>query len=238
MIKPRVLALIPARGGSKGLPGKNLRPLAGKPLLAWSIEQALAAPEIARVVVSTDDPNIATVARSCGADVPFLRPAEISTDDSPTSAAVIHALDFLAERGEEFDAIVLLEPTSPLRAAGDIGRAIKLLADDWDRADSVVSVGAIHTESPFVAKTVSADGFVAPLMPPTGSSRRQDLPTAYFPYGVAYLTKVSAFRSAPTFYQQATLPLFIERWQNFEIDDAEDFICVEAIMRARAQGAL
>ena len=238
MIKPRVLALIPARGGSKGLPGKNLRSLAGKPLLAWSIEQALATPEITRLIVSTDDPEIAAVARSCGADVPFLRPAEISGDDAPTSAAVLHALDFLSERGEEYDVIVLLEPTSPLRADGDIGRAISLLAEAWDRADSVVSVGEIHTESPFVAKTVSADGFVAPLLPWSGSSRRQDLPTAYFPYGVAYLTKVTAFRTVPTFYQPATLPLFIERWQNFEIDDAADFVCVEAVMRARAEGEL
>ena len=238
MIKPRVLALIPARGGSKGLPGKNLRLLAGKPLLAWSVEQGLATPEIARVVVSTDDPKVAEVARACGADVPFLRPVEISADDSPTSAAVLHALDFLAAKGEEFDAVLLLEPTSPLRAKDDLSRAIGVLCEGWDRADSVVSVGAIHTESPFVAKTVSSDGLVVPLLPPLGSSRRQDLPTAYFPYGVAYLTKVKAFRAVPTFYQQRTLPFFIERWQNFEIDDAADFVCVEAVMRARREGGL
>lgn len=238
MINPRVLALIPARGGSKGLPGKNLRLLAGKPLLSWSVEQGLATPEVARVVVSTDDPNVAAVARACGADVPFLRPAEISGDDAPTSAAVIHALDFLSAQGEVFDAVLLLEPTSPLRASGDLSRAIRMLSEGWDDADSVVSVGAIHIESPFVAKTVNADGFVAPLLPPYGVSRRQELPTAYFPYGVAYLTKVSAFRSMPTFYQQATLPFFIERWQNFEIDDATDFACVEAVMRARTLGEI
>jgi CMP-N,N'-diacetyllegionaminic acid synthase len=238
VIDPRVLALIPARGGSKGLPGKNLRPLAGKPLLEWSIEQGLAAPEITHLIVSTDDPNIANVARSCGADVPFLRPAEISTDNSPTSTAVIHALDFLAASGEEYDAILLLEPTSPLRAPGDISRAIRTLAAAWDRADSVVSVGEIHTESPFVAKTISTNGYIAPLLPPSGLTRRQDLPTAYFPYGVAYLTKVAAFRKTPTFYQQATLPLLIDRWQNFEIDDAADFVCVEAVMHARERGEL
>lgn len=238
MFKPRVLALIPARGGSKGLPGKNLRLLAGKPLLAWSVEQGLAAPEVARVVVSTDDPAVAAIARACGADVPFLRPAEISSDDAPTSAAVIHALDFLSAQGEEFDAVLLLEPTSPLRAPGDLSGAIRVLSEAWDRADSVVSVGAIHTESPFVAKTINAEGFVVPLLPPSGKTRRQDLPAAYFPYGVAYLTKVSAFRAVPTFYQQATLPFFIERWQNFEIDDAADFVCVEAVMRARAKGEI
>jgi CMP-N,N'-diacetyllegionaminic acid synthase len=238
VFKPRVLALIPARGGSKGLPGKNLRLLAGKPLLVWSIEQGLATPEIARVVVSTDDPKVADVARAAGADVPFLRPTEISSDDAPTSAAVIHALDFLAARGEKFDAVLLLEPTSPLRAAGDLTGAIRALSDAWDRADSVVSVGAIHTESPFVAKTISPEGFVVPLLPPSGVTRRQDLPTAYFPDGVAYLTKVSAFRTVPTFYQRATLPFLIERWQNFEIDDATDFVCVEAVMRARGLGEL
>jgi CMP-N,N'-diacetyllegionaminic acid synthase len=238
VFKPRVLALIPARGGSKGLPGKNLRLLAGKPLLVWSIEQGLATPEIARVVVSTDDSNVAAVARESGADVPFLRPADISGDAAPTSAAVIHALDLLAARGEEFDAVLLLEPTSPLRASGDLSGAIRVLSENWDRADSVVSVGAIHTESPFVAKTISSDGFVVPLLPPSGVTRRQDLPTAYFPYGVAYLTKVSAFRTVPTFYQKATLPFLIERWQNFEIDDPTDFVCVEAVMRARGLGEL
>ena len=238
MFKPRVLALIPARGGSKGLPGKNLRLLAGKPLLVWSTEQGLATPEIARVVVSTDDPKVAAFAREAGADVPFLRPEEISGDGSPTSDAVIHALDFLSAQGDEFDAVLLLEPTSPLRAAGDLSGAIRLLSENWDRADSVVSVGAIHTESPFVAKTISAEGFVVPLLPPSGVTRRQDLPTAYFPYGVAYLTKVSAFRTVPTFYQRSTLPFLIERWQNFEIDDATDFVCVEAVMRARGLGEI
>jgi CMP-N,N'-diacetyllegionaminic acid synthase len=238
VFKPRVLALIPARGGSKGLPGKNLRLLAGKPLLVWSIEQGLATPEIARVVVSTDDSKVAAVARDSGADVPFLRPAEISGDAAPTSATVIHALDFLAARGVEFDAVLLLEPTSPLRASGDLSGAIRVLSENWDRADSVVSVGAIHTESPFVSKTISPEGFVVPLLPPSGVTRRQDLPTAYFPYGVAYLTKVSAFRTVPTFYQKATLPFLIERWQNFEIDDATDFVCVEAVMRARGLGEL
>lgn len=238
MRAPRVLALIPARGGSKGLPGKNLRPLAGKPLVVWSIEQALAAAEVAMVVVSTDDPAIADVARRAGAEVPFLRPAEISGDTAPTADAVIHALDFLAARGEEFDAVLLLEPTSPLRAGDDIGRAVRTLVEGWDRAESVVSVSEIHTESPFVAKTVSPEGFVVPLLPPTGASRRQDLPTAYFPYGVAYLTKVAAFRATRTFYQSATLPLVIERWQNYEVDDVVDFVCIEAILRARGSGEL
>lgn len=235
---PRVLALIPARGGSKGLPGKNVLPLAGKPLVAWSIEQALATPEIARVVVSTDDPAIAEVARAHGAPVPFFRPAELSGDDAPTSSAVVHAINFFAERGEEFDAVLLIEPTSPLRRPEDLSRAIQLLADEWDRADSVVSVGAIHTDSPYIAKTLNAEGLVEPLLAPTVAYRRQDLPTAYFPYGIAYLTKVPAFLATLTFYQDRTLGMLVERWQNFEVDDAVDFVCIEAVLRARASGEL
>jgi CMP-N-acetylneuraminic acid synthetase len=233
----RVLALIPARGGSKGLPGKNLRPLAGKPLVVWSIEQALATPEVTKVVVTTDDRTIADVARRAGAEVPFIRPAELARDDAPTAGAVLHALDALAAGGEEFDAVLLLEPTSPLRAPGDLTRAIATLRDAWDRADSVVSLGEIHTESPFVAKTVDAEGRVVPLLPSTGATRRQDLPVAYFPYGVAYLTKVSAFRATQSFYHASSVPLFIERWQNFEVDDAVDFLCIEAVMQARMAGA-
>ena len=110
-----------------------------------------------------------------------------------------------------------------------------MLAENWDSADSVVSVGEIHTESPFVAKIITPGGLLAPLLPPTGGHRRQDTPRAYFPYGVAYLTKVAAFRTTPTFYQTRTLPFFIERWQNFEIDDAVDFSCVETILRERTE---
>jgi len=116
----KILALIPARGGSKGLPGKNIKPLLGKPLIAWTIEQAKASKYVDRVVVSTDDDEIAEVAIRYGAEVPFLRPKELARDDSPTIDAILHALDFFSDKGERFDLLALLEPTSPLRDSEDI----------------------------------------------------------------------------------------------------------------------
>ena len=139
--KRKTLALIPARGGSKGLPGKNIMPLAGKPVIAWSIEQALNSRCIDKVLVSTDSREIASIARKYGAEVPFLRPKALAADTSSTFDVISHAVDFLRKQGEEFDYIALVEPTSPLRANADLDRAIKSLIDHEDKADSLVSVG-------------------------------------------------------------------------------------------------
>ncbi|CEO88250.1 acylneuraminate cytidylyltransferase family protein [Syntrophaceticus schinkii] len=121
----KILGLIPARGGSKGLPGKNIKPLCGKPLIAWAIEQGLASKYLDKVIVSTDDEEIAKVSRSFGAEVPFMRPGELATDAAKTIDVVVHALEFLKQRGGlEFDYLALLEPTSPLRKNGDIDKSI------------------------------------------------------------------------------------------------------------------
>ena len=116
----KILAIIPARGGSKGLPGKNIKPLCGKPLIGWSIEQAQASEYIDEIFVSTDSSEIAAVAESFGVKVPFLRPSELATDTSPSSAFVLHTINYYRSKGHEFDYILLLEPTSPLRKKGDI----------------------------------------------------------------------------------------------------------------------
>ena len=131
-----VLGLIPARGGSKGIPRKNLRELAGKPVLAWTIEAALACPLLDRVLVSTDDDEIAAAARACGAEVPFARPAQLANDDTPDLPVYRHALETL---GYEFDVVAWLRPTAPLRTAEDIAAAVRLLEETG--ADCVRSVG-------------------------------------------------------------------------------------------------
>jgi CMP-N,N'-diacetyllegionaminic acid synthase len=146
-LKMSFLTLIPARANSKGVPSKNLRPLAGKPLIAWSIGHAKASSRIDRVVVSTDGPHIAEEARKWGAEVPFLRPKEISGDTSSTELAMIHAVESLAAGGYRPDFVVLLQPTSPLRRDGAIDQAIQLLEER--KADSLVSAREIH---PFLWK--------------------------------------------------------------------------------------
>jgi CMP-N,N'-diacetyllegionaminic acid synthase len=226
-----VLALIPARGGSKGLPDKNVRPIGGKPLIAWSIEQAKQASCIAEVLVTTDSEAIAEVARRCGASVPFLRPAHLATDDAPTFGAVQHALDYLrAEEAREFGYVVLLEPTSPLRAREDIDRMLARLDDRADDYDAIVSVGVVN-EHPSILKRLTGDE-LEPYCPDLPMpARRQDVAPAYFPYGVAYIVKTRTLLAERTFYPKRCMAFPIQRYQCYEIDDLYDFLCVEAIMR-------
>jgi CMP-N,N'-diacetyllegionaminic acid synthase len=236
--KKKILALIPARAGSKGLPGKNIRPLMGKPLIAWSIENVLGSQYVDRIVVSTDSPAIAAIARKHGADVPFLRPKELSTDKASTIDAISHAVDYFKEKGEDFDYIALLEPTSPLRNKDDIDKAIKRLIDVQNKADSLVSVGQVHMEHPGIVKKI-INGKIVPYCSVTGKIfRRQDLDKAYFPYGVIYLSKTKTLFETRTFYQKKTIPYFIERWQNYEVDDIFDFYCIEAVLKMKSKEKL
>jgi CMP-N-acetylneuraminic acid synthetase len=235
----RILALIPARGGSKGLPGKNIKMLVGKPLIAWTIKQALSSKHVDKVMVSTEDNVIAKISAKYGAEVPFIRPRELAHDDSPTIDAILHALDNLQQRGQEFNYLGLLEPTSPLRKPGDIDNGIKKLIDNADKADSLVSVGEIALEHPSISKTINEQGYVEPFYDTKETAtRRQNLSKAYFPYGVLYLSKVHALRKHKTFYQRRTLAYLIERWQNYEVDDGCDFICIEALLKSKlAEGS-
>jgi CMP-N,N'-diacetyllegionaminic acid synthase len=230
-----ILALIPARGGSKGLPRKNILPLLGKPLIAWTIEKALASQYLDKIIVSTDDEEIGQIAREYGAEVPFVRPAELATDTATTIEVIYHALAFFKERGITFDYLALLEPTSPLRAEGDIDKAIQLLIDHDAEADSLVSVGEVHMEHPSIVKKIDHN-YVTPYVPTDKTvTRRQDLSKAYFPYGVIYLSKVTRLKATNTFYQERTIPFFIQRWQNYEVDDIYDLICIEAVLKNQLQ---
>lgn len=229
--KRTIIAVIPARGGSKGLPGKNIRPLCGRPLIEWTILRALESTLIDCVCVTTDSEEIATIARNAGAEVPFLRPPELASDTSPTLAAVDHTLDFYAGVQErEFDYISLLEPTSPLRHPGDIDAMLRKLIDSEADFDSIISIGEI-SEHPTIVKRKSGDTLV-PYCPDLPiASRRQENDAAYFPYGVGYMVRVEALRRERTFYTKRGTYYEIRRYQNYEIDDLQDFLCVEAIMK-------
>lgn len=157
-----VVALIPARGGSKGLPRKNLADLGGRPLLAWSVESALQATTVDRVVVCTDDEEIATAARSAGAEVPWLRPAELATDDAADLPVFEHALDRLDAAGPPVEVFVHLRPTSPFREAGLIDRAVTLLRSH-PGVDSVRSVSPV-AKTPFKMWFVDDEGFMEPVV--------------------------------------------------------------------------
>jgi CMP-N,N'-diacetyllegionaminic acid synthase len=231
----RILAIIPARGGSKGLPGKNIKKLLGKPLIAWSIGQAIRSKYIDKIIVSTDDVEIAKIAQECGAEVPFLRPTSLARDDSPTSDTIIHVIDRLNELGESYDYIALLEPTSPLRTLNDIDNAISTVIQN-SRAVGLVSVGEVHMEHPLIIKKINDSGFVEPYIPnKLNIHQRQQADMAYFPYGVIYISRVSDIKISKTFYTKETIPYEIERWQNYEIDDELDFEIIEQIMRKKIE---
>lgn len=228
----RILAMIPARGGSKGLPGKSLKPLLGKPLIGWTVGQALASRYLDRVIADTDSPAIAAAAGKYGAEVPYLRPARLAGDKARIIDVVLNSLDFLEKSGERYDYFLLLEPTSPLRKAGDIDRAIKTLVDAGAKADSLVSVGPIALEHPAYAKKINGRGLLEPYCPGLLSSgNRQGLAKAYFPYGVVYLSSVKFIRRSGQVYGGRLLPMEVERWQNYEINDIYDFRCVEAVLK-------
>ncbi|MDO8307726.1 MAG: acylneuraminate cytidylyltransferase family protein [Actinomycetota bacterium] len=225
-----VIAVVPARKGSKGLPGKNIRPLLGRPLVEWSISQALASNEISLVHVSTDCETTAAIARSAGADVPVLRPAHLATDDATSISVVEHVLGHYREQGREFGFVVLVEPTSPLRRSSDLDMAVRLLKEHSADFDSLVTLGPVATH-PALMKRL--DGLrVLPITPDADpSARRQDLPETYFPFGVAYVVKVNTLLTERTFYAARCMGMRLDRFQSHEIDDEYDFLCVEAIMR-------
>ena len=213
----RILSVIPARGGSKTLPRKNVLPFLGKPLIAWTIEAARFSTYLDHIVVSTDNKEIAAAAKQHGAEVPFMRPDELATDTAPTIDAVLHALDFFKNQGEQYDYVALLEPTSPLRKKDDIDNGIRTLIEMPD-IDALVTLGTVHLEHPRIVKKV-VNGVVKPYTDLPGVSQRQEADQAFFPYGVLYLAKTEVLRRDKTFYPDKLISMDIERWQNYEIDD-------------------
>ena len=224
----RVLGLIPARGGSKGVPRKNIKPLGGKPLLSYTAESALAATRLAKVVLSTDDEEIAELGRSLGIEVPFMRPAELAEDSSPTLPVVLHALEALEKSGEYFDAVCLLQPTSPLRRAEDIDGCVALM--EATEADSVVSVLPVPKNyNPHWVYWKDSNGSLALS---TGDkdpiTRRQDLPPGFHRDGAVYVTRVDTLVSRRTLYGHKVVGYEMPLEFSSNIDTPEDWRELEA----------
>ena len=231
----KVLALVPARYGSKGLPLKNIRPLHGKPLLVWPVEAALASSYVDRVIVSTDSEDFAVVARAAGADVPFLRPPELATDTAPSIDFILHAIDSLAKDGDHYDYLILLEPTSPLTDTEDIDCALENLLAHRSKADSIVGVSAMVSTHPAFAVRITPGGLVHPYAVASFAQmpRRQDTEPLFSLDGSLYASTVGALLSKRGFCHERTLPYVTPRHKSFEVDDLVDFICIEAILTNR-----
>ena len=225
----RVIALIPARGGSKGLPDKNILLLAGKPLIAWTIMAALNAPEIDRVIVSTDSEQIADVAREWGAEVPFSRPSELSTDDAKGIDVVFHALDWLAGQGESVGLLILLQPTSPLRTADDIHKGFQVFQRGED-VRAVVSV-ARPSHHPLWANTLPDNGWMGEFIRPDVLNRnRQDLPAYYELNGAIYIAEPDYLRQKDSFISDSTFALIMEPDHSVDIDSKMDLVVAEQLI--------
>jgi CMP-N-acetylneuraminic acid synthetase len=227
----RILAVITARGGSKGLPGKNILELEGKPLIAWTIEHIHKSRLLDKTFISTDSREIAIVCERYGIAVPELRPDELSQDTSSSMDVLAYTIDLLERKDEKFDYVILLEPTSPLRKEDDIDKMIRLAVENPD-ADGVISLGRVHMEHPSITKKVGTDGYIVQYMEDVKYFYQRQLEDeAYFPYGVGYLMRVDRFKDTHSIYMKKMLPYFIERWQNYEVDDIYDFKCIEAIIK-------
>jgi len=231
----KVLALVPARSGSKGLPMKNIRLLQGKPLLSWPIEAAKASSYVDRVVISTDDVGFSKLALAAGAEVPFLRPAELSTDTAPSISFILHALDTLEANGDTYDYLLLLEPTSPLTEASDIDSALEVLVTRGDDADAIVSVSELVSTHPAFAVRLNDQGLMRPYVAENFSQlpRRQDVEPLYSLDGSLYISTVEALRDRRAFCHDRTISHVMPRYKSFEVDDLVDFICIEAILAQR-----
>lgn len=228
----RIIALIPARGGSKGLPRKNILLFAGKPLIAWTIEQALASNYLDRVIVSTDDNEIADVSKSYGADVPFIRPKELATDDAKAIDVISHTIDYLLKHDGPFDILLLLQPTSPLRTSQDIENAIALLFAK--KAKAVVSVcEAKH--HPYWSNTLPEDGCMKDFIRlDILNKNRQELPIFYRLNGAIYLTYCDYLKKDSGFFGDRTYAYIMPPERSIDIDTKVDFRLAEILKEETA----
>ncbi len=227
-----IVGLISARGGSKSIPRKNIKTLAGKPLIAWTIEVARKCKELNRVIVSTDDEEIANVARQWGAEVPFIRPSELARDDSSSISAVLHAIHWM-EENEGFcpGYVMLLQPTSPFRTSEDIQQSIDLATKH--RAVAVVSVCEAEPH-PYLCKRILDNGALADFMSmKVGYLRRQDLPPAYAVNGAIYLNQCSSLLLDQTFIPTGTIAYAMPQERSLDVDTVWDWHMAELIMKNR-----
>jgi len=231
----KVLGVVPARGGSKGVHRKNIQLLRGLPLIVYTAEAAFAARRLARVVLSTDDPQIADVGRQCGLDVPFLRPAELAADDTPTLPVIQHAVGTLESGGAHFDAVCILQPTAPLRRPEFIDGCIQALEEsDADCVVTVLPVPVAH--NPHWVYFRDGDGYMRlSTGERTPIPRRQDLPAAFHREGSVYVTRRDVVMDQHSIFGTRVIGFPVDPRDSIDINDIEDLARAERLLRDRAQ---
>ena len=231
----KVLAVIPARGGSKSVPRKNIALIAGKPLLAYTVEEAQKVSEISDLIVSTDDEEIASVAGSLGVNVPFLRPTELATDDAEAAPVLAHALFAMeAQRAERYDAIMMLQPTTPLRMAFHIQTALDMF--DRINCDSVVSVVSVGGNHPFRMKRLIDDHLINFIDQGFEDMRpRQTLPPVYIRNGAVYLSSRYVVANQQQVVGATCIGFEMGAEESINIDDRLDFKMAELLLLERGR---
>lgn len=226
--------IIPARGGSKALPRKNIVPLGGRPLITYTIQTALSASRVDRVIVSTDDAAIAAIAKEYGAEVPFLRPAELAQDNSPTLPAIQHAVRSMEDLcGVCPELVTLIQPTSPFTRVDQIDGAAQLLASRED-ADAVTTVVEVdHVNHPFNIRRVDQRGFVDFLMPEEHYRypNRQSKPS-FYRFGNLYVTRLAVLMQRNSLFGHRCLPFVVDSLSCFDINDKVDLALAECMLRS------
>jgi N-acylneuraminate cytidylyltransferase len=220
------IAVIPARGGSKRIPRKNIKPFSGKPMIAWSIEAAKSSGLFERIIVSTDDEEIADVARSWGAEVPFMRPAELSNDYAATTAVIAHAAQWVLDQGLDVTAVCCIYATAPFVRTNDLKRGWDALnSGDWDYAFTVTDFAAPI----FRSFKQTPEGGVEMFFPEHFSTRSQDLPTALHDAGQFYWGRPAAWLEDRRIFDRRSVPVIIPRWRVQDIDTPNDWARAEIL---------
>ena len=221
------LFVIPARGGSKGIPGKNIKPLGGKPLIAYSVEVARQLAPDSDICVSTDDPAIADVVREMGLEVPFMRPDYLATDNCGTYEVLLHAVKFFEKLGRRYDTMVLLQPTSPLRTADDVRRCLEAYTRD---VDMVVTVVEAASNPYYNCYETDADGFLHISKGDGSYVRRQDAPKAWEYNGAVYVINIDSLKQMPLSKFPRRRMVEMERSRSIDLDTPLDWMVAEAVV--------
>jgi N-acylneuraminate cytidylyltransferase len=223
------LAVIPARGGSKRVPRKNIRPFCGRPMIAWAIDAARESAVFDQIIISTDDPEIAETGRRLGADVPFMRPADLSDDHAGTIAVIAHATNWAKDEGHLLDAVCCVYPTAPMIDPNDLAHGLRLLEEG---SSDFVFTATDYASPIFRAFVEGRDGGVEMVFPEHFGTRSQDLPRALHDAAQFYWGRPDAWLTATTLFGPRSTALPVPRWRVQDIDTPEDWIRAEALFRA------
>ncbi len=225
-----ILAIIPARGGSKGIPGKNIKKLAGRPLIDWTIKEAQKSKYIDRLVISTDSTDIAKVGKNLGVEIPFLRPSKYAKDNSTGTDVILNALDWFKKKDKTYDYFILLQPTSPFRKVEHIDNALEMIISNFN-IDSLVSIQQVD-QHPYWMKTLNESGYIEQFSKKSNVyANRQSLPKYYINNGSIYICKWDIFINDKSFYKCKCYPFIMDKKHSIDLDTMDDWKYAEYLLK-------